>query len=252
MHRFFVTDLPLEIGARVDLRSIHHQLWRVLRAQPGDRIQLLDGGGNEYLTELDEIGGSRAIGHVVQASKSAGDPRVHVALYQCVLKGERMEWVLQKGTELGVSQFVPVISERTIVRPASKVARKIERWHAIVREAAEQSGRGSIPEVASPLAWHAALGDGACGEHGVRLVPWERTAGQLSLAATLEELRGTEAPPPRVSLLIGPEGGISDAEMQLASALGWQSVTLGPRVLRAETAALAAVTILMSVLGEMV
>lgn len=213
--------------------------------RPGDRITLLDGTGREFLTELQQIDETHAIGRVLQESKAAGEPAARQTLYQCVLKGDKLEWVLQKGTELGVSRFVPVVSERTIVRPASALLRKYGRWQSIVREAAEQSGRGLLPELAEPMTWAEALEDA----EGLRLAPWERADDHPGLAQAACEWVGTERAP--VNILVGPEGGLTDEEMQSAVVRGWQLVTLGPRILRAETAAIAAVSIAMSSLGEL-
>jgi 16S rRNA (uracil1498-N3)-methyltransferase len=247
MHRFFLTDRPVGCGRTLDLDTLRHQLWRVLRMRPGDRILLLDGTGREYLTELLEIDDRRAIGKVVRRQEATGEPATFLALYQCALKGDRLEWVLQKGTELGVSRFVPVISERTIVRPASVLLRKYDRWRTIVREAAEQSGRGVLPELAQPMTWEQALED----ENGARFALWEQADGRPSLGRAVGELLEGGATRTHVSLLIGPEGGIGAGEMQTAVTQGWQPVTLGPRILRAETASITAVSITMSVLGEM-
>jgi 16S rRNA (uracil1498-N3)-methyltransferase len=249
MHRFFLTDHALAAGAEVDLGAIRHQLGRVLRSQPGDTILLLNGDGQEYVTELSAITESGAIGVVRQARAATGEPRLQVTLYQCALKGGKMEWVLQKGTELGVSRFVPVISERTIVRPASRISRKYDRWRTILREAAEQSRRGLLPVLADPMSWSEAVQAATAGG-ALRLFPWEAAGGALGLAQAVTA-SGVRPKPRLACLLVGPEGGLSDAEARLALSNGWQLVTLGSRILRAETAALSALAILMSASGEM-
>ena len=115
---------------------------------------------------------------VVAAQPCLAEPREFLTLYQCSLKQDKFEWVLQKGTELGVSRFVPVISERSIVRPAEVLLKKYKRWQAIVREASEQCRRGRIPEIAVPLTWDAAV----AGAEGMRLLPSERRASYLFAA----------------------------------------------------------------------
>jgi 16S rRNA (uracil1498-N3)-methyltransferase len=166
-------------------------------------------------------------------------------LYQCSLKADKFEWVLQKGTELGVAHFVPVISERSVVRPATALLKKYDRWQTILREAAEQSGRGSIPELAAPLDWSTAIQQG--GE--LRLLPWEEAA---SVDCRLQIADLLQPPTPHIiSLLIGPEGGITREEATLAQAAGWQIVSLGPRILRAETAALVGITLVMEHLQQL-
>jgi 16S rRNA (uracil1498-N3)-methyltransferase len=131
---------------------------------------------------------------------------------------------------------VPVISERSIVRPAEALVKKYGRWRDIVREAAEQCGRGRVPAVAPPAAWPAAV----AGAAGLRLLPWE---GALDAPRLLGVLQQNMQDQQEASILIGPEGGITPAEAERAAAQGWQWVSLGPRILRAETAAVAAVSV---------
>lgn len=230
MHRFFLTETPIVLDAAVDLAPIAHQLRSVLRLQPGEQIHLLDNQGSSFLAEIEALDRGQAVGRVLAQEAATGEPPVEVVLYQCALKADKFEWVLQKATEIGVTRFVPVISSRTIVRPAEKIRNKYERWHAIVREAAEQSGRGRLPDLADPLSWDEAIVRAT----GVRLLPWEATSPEQGIDAAIPS-----APEP-ISLIIGPEGGISEDEATIAFAAGWRAVSLGPRVLRAETAALVA------------
>lgn len=250
MHRFFFTQ-SLQTGQNVDLTALVHQIHTILRLQPGARVVLLDHHGVESVIEIQMLDRQRGSGVVVAQQKAGGEPRAQLTLFQCTLKADKFEWVLQKGTELGVARFVPVIAERSVVRPAAVLLKKYERWRSILREAAEQSGRGAIPELAAPLDWGAALH----AARGMRLLPWENTMatpGALTLSATLNGYRCTPAgAPPAISLLIGPEGGITAEEAQSAQARGWRLITLGPRILRAETAALAGVALIMAHLGEM-
>ncbi|MBV7328943.1 RNA methyltransferase [Chloroflexi bacterium TSY] len=172
------------------------------------------------------------------------EPDVHLSLYQCRLKADKFEWVLQKGTELGVARFVPVISERSVVRPAQALLKKYERWNTIIREAAEQSGRGILPELREPLMWHKAV------QHaqGIRLLPWEEAAGQSKeprLGVALQHSIATAKMISALNLMIGPEGGLTVDEIDGARDVGWHVVSLGPRMLRAETAALASVAVVM-------
>ncbi len=238
MHRFFLTDTHFEIDGTVDLAPVAHQLRSVLRLQPGDHILLLDNRGHGYETEIRRLERERAIGHVLGRGEIDGEPPVSLILYQCALKADKFEWVLQKATEIGVTHFVPVISSRTIVRPADKIRKKYERWHAILREAAEQSGRGRLPELGDPLSWEEAVHHAA----GVRLLPWEETASTRANRALPDIITADGRP---VSLLIGPEGGISEEESAYAFQAGWRPLSLGPRLLRAETAALVAATLVI-------
>ncbi|MCC9079063.1 16S rRNA (uracil(1498)-N(3))-methyltransferase [Litorilinea aerophila] len=245
LHRFFLPDTPLEPGQPVDLTPIAHQLSRVLRARPGTRIVLLDGRGQEFLTEVRRLDPGEARGQILEVGPAAGEPRRPVILYQCTLKADKFEWILQKGVELGVTRFVPVIARRSVVRPAAAVLKKYPRWQRIIQEAAEQSGRGCLPELAAPLSWEEAVRTG----EGLRLLPWEDATGHPGLLATLQ--RSGQAPPPAISLLVGPEGGLTPEEVALARSAGWQVISLGTRILRAETAALAAVAVIQAHGGEL-
>jgi len=244
MQRFLLTHTAIIPGQAVDLTSLSHRLRTVLRLTPGDRILLLDNTGFAYPTEILSLQRGSAQGRVWGRESACGEPRLHLSLYLCALKAGKIEWVLQKGVEIGVSRFAPVISSRTIVRPAQKITRKFERWRAIIREAAEQCGRGRLPELAMPLAWAAALKDAT----GLRLMPWEENAGGgTTLGAALAAVAPTDA----CSLLIGPEGGITADEAAQAADAGWQAVSLGPRILRAETAALVAAGLILHRLGDL-
>jgi 16S rRNA (uracil1498-N3)-methyltransferase len=207
--------------------------------QVGDELVLLDGGGQEFSARLVSLSRRGASAEVAAARPCPAEPALHLTLYQCSLKADKFEWVLQKGTELGVSRFVPVIAERSIVRPAAALRPKYARWEAIVREAAEQCGRGRIPDIALPLEWAQAVAS----RQGAGLLAWESAAGAPSLAAWLS---AQAAPLDRLSILIGPEGGVTAGEAQAAVEAGWQLVGLGPRILRAETAAVAAAAIILS------
>lgn len=240
-HWFFLKGMPAEPERQVDLSPISHQLRNVLRLKQGSVITLLDGNGAAYPTRIESLRPGGATGLVLAKEPVQGEPAIELTLYQCVLKRERFEWVLQKGTELGVSRFVPVISSRTVVQPAARLLPKYERWRAIVREAAEQSRRGRLPVLGDPMHWEEALDQGG----GVRLFAWEE-AGENSSG-----LRRAVRDADEVALLVGPEGGISVQEAASANRKGWLPVSLGPRILRAETAALAAATVVMTMAGEL-
>lgn len=250
VHRFFLLDAPLQTGHSVDLAPIGRQLRNVLRLHVGERIVLLDGKGAAYGAEITMLDRQTATGVVLEPQTSASEPSVHLTLYQCSLKADKFEWVLQKGTELGVSTFVPVISARSVVRPAAALLKKYERWRLIVQEAAEQSGRTRLPQLHAPLDWR----DAVQHARGARYMPWEERIGEMGapgLGVAIEDAWRQLDSLPSVNLLIGPEGGIEAAEAAEAIRLGWQIAALGPRILRAETAALAAVTIVMERLRQL-
>lgn len=241
MFRFFLFDTAIVPGQTVDLSPLSHQLSRVLRLKPGDQISLLDGTGFEYPTEIVALERDRARGLVRTRRSVDSEPAVCLTLYQCSLKADKFEWVLQKGTELGVAAFVPVISQRCVVRPAERLLKKYDRWRAIIREAAEQSGRGRLPRLCDPSSYDDAVNDAL----GSRYLPWEEAAVQAETRGLGQAVARQGDALPSISLMIGPEGGLTADEASLARSAGWQLVTLGPRILRAETAALASVTIVL-------
>ena len=245
-HRFFIPPESISQGQVAFDTALTHQLRNVLRLRPGAHVTVLDNSGQEYEIELTQVRRDGAMGHVCAQQVVQTEPNLSITLYQSMLKGERFEWVLQKGTELGVSAFVPVLSKRAVARDTQRIEKKRPRWERIIREAAEQSHRGRLPALNAP-----ALFTEACQQstqnHALSLIPWEE-ATENSLANVLRALGRR---PARVGLFIGPEGGFDPNEIVLAQGTGLQVTTLGPRILRAETAALVAVTIIMSEMGEM-
>jgi 16S rRNA (uracil1498-N3)-methyltransferase len=234
-HRFFV-DPSLLGGERVALSGGQaHQISRVLRLKPGDRVVLVDGAGQEYTVVLDEVRSSAVTGAVEEVRPSRPEPRLTLTLYQALVPRDRFETVLQKGTEVGISRFVPVWCERSIVPGGEKIdAGRMERWRRIVTEAAEQCERGIVPEIGAAVRFPEALTQAA--QDGPTLVAREREAAR-PLRSTLEAVSaGGLDGRSRLSLFVGPEGGFSPAEIELARQQGAHTVSLGPRILRTETA----------------
>lgn len=243
MHRFFISP-ELISGDQVFFPTdLAHQIIRVLRLRVGDSVMVLDNSGFARTVQLHTFGKREAQGTVTATAPATGEPRTPIALYVALMKGKKVELVLQKGTELGVSRFVPMVTRRSVVsslRDLNDV--RLDRWEAIVREAAEQSGRGILPTVTEPMMLESALGDARDYEYH-SIMAWEE-ANDLTLREVLTPR------PERIALFIGPEGGFDGTEAQLAAAYGVQIVTLGPRILRAETAALAAVVATLYEMGE--
>ena len=248
MHRFFVPEDCIN-GDEVTLSGdVALQLHRVLRSRPGERIVVLDGSGWEYLVILDGVTSARAHGVIAQRSLSEGEPHVNVTLYQAVLKADRFEYVLQKGTELGISTFVPTVCERSIPRETG-VARaqdRLARWRRILTEAAEQSGRGRVPSLQQPVRFIQ-----ACDEvEGMAIITWV-DGGGTGIKTVLEPWRSEVDDHPWVSVFIGPEGGFTEGEIDHARSRGIVSVSLGRRVLRSETAGIAAAVAILYELGDL-
>jgi ribosomal protein L11 methyltransferase len=242
-HRFFVPALAHR-GDTVHFGPEQaRQMARVLRLSRGDAVVALDGSGTEWLVCLEAVERDRAAGRVLDQRPSAGEPRAHLTLYQALLAREKFELVLQKGTELGVSAFVPLITERGMVRERL-AEQRLERWRSIIREAAEQSRRGRLPELHQAVTLAQALA--AAPSDALGLFAWEGSRRPLSGA-----LRDLAPGPTKLGLWIGPEGGFSAAEAAQAEAAGQVAVSLGPRILRTETAGVALAAIVLYACGDM-
>jgi 16S rRNA (uracil1498-N3)-methyltransferase len=209
-------------------------LTRVLRLDVGAPVTLFDGTGGEFEGTL-ERDGKKIWARVGAHSAIERESPLHVTLIQGVARGERMDLIVQKATELGVTRILPVFAERSVVKvDASKGARKLEHWRAIAIAACEQCGRNRVPEVAEPIA----LGDAVRAlEPGI--------ARYLLAAGAMQRDAGKPA-----VLMIGPEGGLADGERDFAAANGFTACAMGPRVLRTETAGLAALAIMQTVGGD--
>ncbi|NOZ06502.1 MAG: 16S rRNA (uracil(1498)-N(3))-methyltransferase [Chloroflexi bacterium] len=253
MHRFFVPPAWIT-GDQATLRApVVHQIRHVLRMKPGDHVILLDNSGWEREVKLTEIHRRTVRGKVVGKRQALGEPRTKITLYQSLLKGKNFEWALQKGTELGVVQFVPLITSRCVVGSLQDTnARKQGRWARIIAEAAEQSGRGRLPSLLP-----AVMFDRACEQArkfgGLLLIPWEQER-ETTLKEALDYSStgaGHHGERPYVlNILTGPEGGFTEDEVALARRYGAIPITLGPRILRAETAGVALVAAILYELGD--
>lgn len=247
MHRFFVPPEWIDEGKVAISGRLVHQLRRVLRLKAKDRILVLDNSGWEYEVELKKVLARQVSGQIVDKRLSSAEPLTHITLYQAMLKGSKFEFVLQKCAELGVVSFVPTICDRCVVgNLADATSGKIARWKRILQEAAEQSGRGKLPILHSPLLFRQACEQAS----GVSLLPWEgeKVAG---LRAALGHHTSTGRYPSSINLFIGPEGGFSDSEVEFALAHDIRPVSLGSRILRAETAAVAATAAVLYECGDL-
>jgi 16S rRNA (uracil1498-N3)-methyltransferase len=238
--RSFV-DLPLAPGAEVALPAdAAAHLVRVLRLQPGDACVLFNGDGHDYDARLVAAGKREARAEIIAARPVANESPLRITLLQGIARGEKMDWILQKATELGVARIVPVESERSEVKlDAARAGKRLAHWREVVVSACGQSGRASIPEVAAPqpLARGAARREG----RGFLLDPFA--------ARTLSSLR--DAPFAACTLAVGPEGGWSPRDREQLLAAGYEALRLGPRVLRTETAGIAAISALQALCGDL-
>lgn len=244
MHRFFVKPESI-YGDRVRLQGeVAHRIRRVLRMLPGEEVMLLDGLGSQYCVRLDLLEKEGISGTVLRMVEGSNEARMRVTLCQGILKSEKFDWVLQKGTELGIAEFIPTICTRSIPKIAtSDDSPRMTRWRKVVTEAAEQSGRNLRPIVRTPIGF-----ENACDlidSSNLALIPWEGARGPGIRAALLGR------PVDRVCLFVGPEGGFTFEEIQYAKALNIVPVSLGKLVLRAETAGLVAATAVLYEGGDL-
>ena len=240
LSRVFVAT-PLETGARVTLAGdAAGHVTRVLRLRPGAPLTLFNGTGGEYCGTIEAVRAGAVTVTVGAAQRIERESPLRVTLAQGVSRGERMDLVVQKATELGVSRIVPVFTARSIVKlDGHQAVRRLEHWRAIAIGACEQSGRNRPPQLTSPLTLEELLREERA---GTRLL--------LSPAAALR-LPQIQRPEGAVLVLIGPEGGLAEEEQQRALAAGYFGVRIGPRVLRTETAALAALVLLQREFGDL-
>jgi 16S rRNA (uracil1498-N3)-methyltransferase len=248
-NRFFISSEWINEGQVSLIEGTAHQIRHVLRMQVGDRLIVLDNSGWEREVELTRLTKNVVMGRVVEERLATGEPRTKISLYQGVLKAQKFEWVIQKGTELGLIEFIPVVCERSVVGDLEDVDRKLGRWGRIIREAAEQSGRGRLP-VLRPALLFAPACQRAKRSGGLALVPWESEKA-TSLKAALTAGEEEEDRPFSISIFIGPEGGLTQDEIEAARGYGLQPVGLGPRILRAETAGLVAASAILYELGDL-
>ena len=236
MHRFYAEEI-LNGRAALTPEDARHAL-RVLRLRPGDQVELIS-NGTRYRAVLGENENL-----IVGEELPSTEPILQITLYQGLPKADKMDWIVQKAVEIGISRIVPVQMSRCVVRFDSKdLEKKLLRWNRIAREAGKQSGRCRIPEVTAPvtlteLAERSDLPD-------VCAVPWEETA-----VGGPRSLLDAHPNPPSLGILIGPEGGIAPEEIRMA-APRFEPITLGPRILRTETAGLAAAAAFLALRGEM-
>ena len=238
--RSFVSQ-PLAIGATLALpEDAAAHLVRVLRLQPGDACVLFNGDGHDHDARIVSVGKREVLVDIVASRRIDNESPLAITLVQGIARGEKMDWILQKATELGVTRILPVTSERSEVKlDAQRADKRVAHWREVVVSACEQSGRARVPEVMAPqpLAQAAGLRAG----RGFLLDP----AAERSLAALQGSTSGS------CTLAIGPEGGWSPRDREQLLAAGFEGLRLGPRILRTETAGIAAIAALQAMAGDL-
>jgi len=236
MHRFYVPLIDPLGGTGEIHGEVAHQMTRVLRLRVGQRVAFFDGSGREQIVELAEIGANHVVAAAVSSSNPVREPPVSISLGIALIQHSRFEVVLQKATELGVAEVQPLTCDRSRSTGAEHITpERMRRWRQIIQEASEQSGRVVLPVLHDPRP----ITDIVAADGPARTLVLD-TAADQDTAMPPVNVRGG------VQLLIGPEGGWSPEERGLLSEIGASTVTLGPRTLRTETAAIAALAVLMA------
>lgn len=236
LSRFFI-DAPLSLGQHELPEAQAHYIGRVLRHAVGDAVQLFDGSGQEYRGELIEVGKKSVRVELTEQFNGLSESPLRVHLGQGLSRGERMDWAIQKATELGAAEITPIVSERCEVRLKDERAdKRMSHWRQVAISACEQCGRSVLPQINPPLL----------------LADWlTQVEAELKLVLhPVAEPLQSHAKPGTLAFLIGPEGGLSEAEVQRATGAGFHPARLGPRVLRTETAPVVALAVAQQLWGD--
>lgn len=241
--RRFIIPVPAPEATEVTLDGdLYRHLITVLRLKPGCQVNLTTPAGDSFTGEILTVSSGSVTLAICPRESAHGRSPLRIVLYQGMPKIDKLELIIQKATELGVARIVPFPAERSITRiPDQRLAERLTRWQRIAAEAARQSG-AAIPEIAPAASLATAL---ATCDTSLRLLPWEDEKN-----SQLQQILATSPAPASVALLIGPEGGFPLAEVTLAQGFGFQTVSLGPRILRTETAGFTLMAILQHIWGD--
>lgn len=248
MHRFYLPAVPCDASDFPLSRGDSKKILRVLKLGPGDEIWLWDQEGREYRAEITRTVGRSVYARVLEEHKKAVESPLRLVLVQGIPKGDKFEFIIQKATELGVYRIYPAVTERTVVRiPSERQESRLRRWQVVAREAARQCGRVQIPQVMPISPFVEILRN--IEPDAQRMILWEQEAEENSIKKYLRQCeRSTHTP---VYLFVGPEGGLSAREVEIARSYGCVTVTLGPRILRTETAGLIGLSLILYEWGDL-
>ncbi|MEJ9217422.1 16S rRNA (uracil(1498)-N(3))-methyltransferase [Paenibacillus glucanolyticus] len=253
MQRYFVTPAQFE-GDRVEITGDDaRHITKVMRGRLGDKLIVSDGVSREAMVEIESLEAASVFAIVIESREMRNEPRLQVTIAQSLPKGDKMETVIQKCTEIGAVSFAPFLSERTIVQyDAKKEGKRLERWRKIAKEAAEQAHRNRVPSVEQPLSWRNLLA--AFSSYDAVCFCYEKEDGsQLRdvLKPFVEQALPESDSQASLLLVVGPEGGFTEEECRAAEDAGAVSVGLGRRILRCETAGMTALACALYESGEM-
>ena len=247
MRRFFVTPEAVQEDTVVFDAELARHMGKVLRLSSGEQVTVSTGDGTAYLVQLDNFEKDSVTGHILERMENLQETELKVVLYQGMPKGDKLELIIQKCTELGVGAVVPVETSRSVVHlDSSKASKKLDRWQKIAQEASQQSKRVQVPMIGPYYNWKQLLKELEQAE-GLTIVFWEDEQTQ-SLKALL---RSQAEKPQRINLVVGPEGGLSEEEVEQLRALGAVSASLGKRILRTETAGMTGISMIMYEFDEL-
>jgi len=242
MPRFFVSPEDIKGNEVLITGGEARHIVTVLRKRVGDEIDISDGLGNEFRVKISQIergkGLPRIGGEIITRKRTETEPRLKITLFQSIPKGNRLDFTIQKSIEIGVSEIVPITTERTVVKLDYRRAKeRVIRWQKIAQEAAKQSRRNIIPKVGPILDFSYALKEFSEKKPEMGLIAWERER-KNRLRGVLRRSFGGRISPFRLAIFIGPEGGFTPEEVEKARAVGLVPISLGSRILRSETAGL--------------
>ena len=244
MRRFYIEPDQIN-GQTAEITGTEaRHLKTVLRMQPGDLLELVDGSGYAYECRIQSINEDQIQVEVLGRNPAAAESPLELCIALGFLKDKKMDLLVRHLTELGISRFIPLWTARAVARPPEKrIASRMERWQSIAKEAVKQSQRGRMPEIVRPLSFNEALEIGS--QSDKRLLFWEQADAALPPKATMKQSASS------VFVLLGPEGGFTEKEARTAVDKGFSPLSMGPRILRAETAAITACALIQYLFGDM-
>lgn len=245
MHKFFIDKKNIS-GENLYITGddVNH-INKVLRLNTGDNILVCDGYSHEYTSKIIEINKKETICKIIDKFDNLSEPPVMVTLFQGLPKAQKMEYIIQKSVEIGIFKIQPVITQRVVVKTDGKdLTNKLERWRRISEEAAKQSNRGIIPEVLEPIDFEEAIK--AIKSLDLSIIPYEKEK-----VTGLKKILSDKPHVKNIGVMIGPEGGFDELEIDKCIKTGVIPVTLGPRILRTETAGIAALSMILYEIGDM-
>ncbi|WP_114297124.1 16S rRNA (uracil(1498)-N(3))-methyltransferase [Anaerobacterium chartisolvens] len=246
MPKFFISKEDICNNAvTIKGEDVSH-IKRVLRLKCGDTLQVCDGAGTDYTVRVENFEKDCIIAGIISSERNNAEPPIDIVLFQGIPKSDKMDFIIQKSVELGVKSIIPVSTDRTVVKIANEkdAGVKTARWQKIALEASKQCNRGTIPHIGVPVSFEDALRQ-ASDTAELCIIPYEKETGSFLKPI----IKGSKTK--RIAVFVGPEGGFTENEVRRSQDFNIRPITLGPRILRTETAGIAVISILMYELGDL-